>query len=199
MWDCPFKMLACWKLPITVDDGGGAERHPLSLSLSGCFLFLASPSVTTFNMSVFSLGQWANIDRVDLNERRSISEMSFSPPLRGSSASRRGSAEEDAGYADSSVGAPGGCRGLPSTQTIFFHLFPLSTPVPPTAAAINSAACEPSIPPVQTFTISFHCVLFFQTHPASLQHRLRLNNEIHVLNTQSDPDFLPKLVSSPTQ
>ncbi len=211
MSGCSFKCSPDWNLPLTVY-GGSVELHLSLLSSSPlpppysclakcddfqyqCIWFVASGQILT---------EWIWMKDALFLQRCVWDE--FSSPGGGGSASRQGSLDGGWRIFGRQRGAPGGCRGLPSTQAIFFHLFPLSTPAPLTAAAINAAGSEPSIPAVQKL---FNHFLFppsffsFDSNPiqplCSVSPDWIMKYRCVFSKHTKWPWLLPKLVPSPTQ
>lgn len=122
------------------------------LSLSGCLLvLLASPSVTTFNISVFGLrpvGKYwqSGSEWKTFHFCCRASEMSF-PHRRRRLCITAGSLHEDGEYSDSVLRL----QAPPINKNHCFHFFCLSAHwlLPP------SILPEPSIPPLQAFTSLF--------------------------------------------
>lgn len=177
--DCSFKFLSAWKRLITVY-GGGVELH-----LSPSFSLFLSPRVWRLPISVYLFwGQWANIDRVDLNERRfhfccRVSEMSFPHQW------------QEVVHRSGLVG--GGWRifrqrreaaGASHQHEPFSFIYFPSTLVPLAAATINSAGSEPSIPALQAFTTTLLIVQpVAESWNTGSRHTVASNTMIHSILT----------------
>lgn len=139
-------------------------------------LLLASLSVTTFNISVFDLrpaGKYwqSGAEWKTLHFCSGASEMSF--PLRLEEVLCGG------GVHWRRRGWRMAARGLPS-RSHFFHLLPLSTSIPPTAAASAQLVwtVSSSSTNLSNHFVFIHFLSWFKHDSASLQFQPWLNHEI---------------------